>query len=191
MSKKDYSSSEEEEKEVTTNRLYVGNLAYSVSWQDLKDYMRNAGNVTYTKVLTDYYGYSKGCGIVEFETVEDAKNAVSELNDTELQGRRIFLREDREDFKSKKRVTTKKEQTEGKKVYVGNLPFSMNWRELKEHFAEAGEIERANMLMSRGRPKGAGTVQFYDEESAKKAIEMFDGTKIDEREIFVKYDDFY
>jgi RNA recognition motif-containing protein len=82
-----------------SNRVYVGNLAWSVSWQDLKDHMRDAGDVQYSKVLTDRDGRSKGCGIVEFSTVEGAKDAIEKLTDTELKGRKIFVREDREDGK--------------------------------------------------------------------------------------------
>jgi len=82
-----------------SNRVYVGNLAWSVSWQDLKDHMRDAGDVQYSKVLTDRDGRSKGCGIVEFSTVEGAQDAIEKLTDTELKGRKIFVREDREDGK--------------------------------------------------------------------------------------------
>jgi RNA recognition motif-containing protein len=41
-------------------------------------------------------GRSKGCGIVEYTTPEDAQRAIAELNDTELMGRMVFVREDRE-----------------------------------------------------------------------------------------------
>ena len=61
--------------------------------------MRDAGDVQYSKVLTDRDGRSKGCGIVEFSTVEGAKDAIEKLTDTELKGRKIFVREDREDGK--------------------------------------------------------------------------------------------
>jgi RNA recognition motif-containing protein len=82
-----------------SNRVYVGNLAWSVSWQDLKDHMRDAGDVQYSKILTDREGRSKGCGIVEFSTAEGAADAIEKLTDTELKGRKIFVREDREDGK--------------------------------------------------------------------------------------------
>jgi RNA recognition motif-containing protein len=44
-------------------------------------------------VFTDFSGRSKGCGIVEFDTVEEAQKAIDELNDTELEGRKVFIRE--------------------------------------------------------------------------------------------------
>jgi len=78
-------------------RVYVGNLSYRTSWQNLKDYFREVGNVVYCDVMRGPDKRSKGCGIVEFETKEDAQKAIDEKNDSMLQGRKIFVREDRED----------------------------------------------------------------------------------------------
>ena len=89
---------QEEVIEISSNRLYVHNLSWRVSWQDLKDHFRQAGEVIHTKILTEGPGgRSKGCGIVEMDTVDAAANAVEMLNDTDLQGRNILIREDRED----------------------------------------------------------------------------------------------
>lgn len=78
------------------NRVYVGNLSYETQWQDLKDHMRTAGDVSYVEVLRFDDGKSKGCAIVEFETNKAAQDAIRDLHDTEVDGRLIFLREDRE-----------------------------------------------------------------------------------------------
>jgi len=77
-------------------RVYVGNLSYEVRWQDLKDQMRKVGNVTFVNVLTFPDGKSKGCAVVEYATRAEALRAIKELTDTELGGRKIFVREDRE-----------------------------------------------------------------------------------------------
>merc|ERR1739848_763629 len=82
---------------VMGKRVYVGNLDWSVAWQDLKDHMRECGNVVYADVFKYDDGRSKGCGIVEYETVEEAAKAISTLNNTELNNRLVFVREDRED----------------------------------------------------------------------------------------------
>ncbi|KAJ3169763.1 hypothetical protein HK101_011430, partial [Irineochytrium annulatum] len=74
-------------------RVYVGNLAYEVGWQDLKDFMRKAGEVVFADILTQSGGRSKGCGVVEFETAEEAQRAIKDLNDTPFQGRPVFVRE--------------------------------------------------------------------------------------------------
>ncbi|KAG2444760.1 hypothetical protein HXX76_001504 [Chlamydomonas incerta] len=78
-------------------RCFVGNLAWKTSWQDLKDKFRECGNVVYTNVMRDDDGRSKGWGIVEFESPEEALHAIQTLNGAELGGRRILVREDRED----------------------------------------------------------------------------------------------
>lgn len=74
----------------TDYRLIVENLSSRVSWQDLKDYMRQAGEVTYADAHKN-----KNEGVVEFATYSDMKNALEKLDDTEVNGRRIRLIEDR------------------------------------------------------------------------------------------------
>ncbi|XP_012284896.1 serine-arginine protein 55 isoform X4 [Orussus abietinus] len=75
----------------TEYRLTVENLSSRVSWQDLKDYMRQAGEVTYA----DAHKQRRNEGVVEFATYSDLKNAIDKLDDTELNGRRIRLIEDK------------------------------------------------------------------------------------------------
>ncbi|KAK9368739.1 hypothetical protein V1509DRAFT_622649 [Lipomyces kononenkoae] len=77
-------------------RVYVGNLPYDVRWMHLKDFMRKAGEVVFADVLTLPNGMSKGCGIVEYATVDQAQNAIATLTNQELNGRVIYVREDRE-----------------------------------------------------------------------------------------------
>ena len=76
--------------------VYVGNLSWDVSWQDLKDHFKTVGNVLHADVMAMPDGRSKGCGLVSFATAQDANNAITMLNDTDLNGRPIFVREDRE-----------------------------------------------------------------------------------------------
>ncbi|KAK3375986.1 hypothetical protein B0T24DRAFT_212138 [Lasiosphaeria ovina] len=75
-------------------RVYVGNLSYDVKWHHLKDFMRQ--EVLYADVLLLPNGMSKGCGIVEYATREQAQNAVATLSNQNLMGRLVYVREDRE-----------------------------------------------------------------------------------------------
>lgn len=77
-------------------RVYVGNLSYDVKWHHLKDFMRQAGEVLFADVLLLPNGMSKGCGIVEYATREQAQNAVATLSNQNLMGRLVYVREDRE-----------------------------------------------------------------------------------------------
>lgn len=59
--------------------------------------MRSAGDVTFCDILMERgTNRSRGCGIVEYSHPKDAARAIRELTDTELDGRLIFVREDRE-----------------------------------------------------------------------------------------------
>lgn len=138
-------------------RVYVGNLSWDVSWQDLKDHMRQVSssripchrdrlfamavrcNVLFFRVnilgveQPKYYSYlseprcvywclqplnrvqagdvkfvdlfqvpggrSKGCAVVEYKNPQHAQVAIRDLNDTELRGRVMFVREDREEVR--------------------------------------------------------------------------------------------
>lgn len=74
----------------TEFRVIVKNLSSRVDWKDLKDYMRQVGEVTYA----DAHKQRRNEGIVEFASVSDMKKAIEKLDDTELSGRRIQLIED-------------------------------------------------------------------------------------------------
>ena len=63
--------------EVNIRALYVGNLPYSVGWQDLKDLFRNAGNVIRADIPTDWQNRSKGFGTIVMGSVEEARKAAS------------------------------------------------------------------------------------------------------------------
>ena len=73
------------------------------------------------------------------------------------------------------------------KVYVGNLPFSVDDNQLKELFSSYGEIEEANVIKNKfsGRSKGFGFVTFKDEESAKKAISEMNEKEVEGRALKV------
>lgn len=74
--------------------VYVGNLKYEVKWQDLKDHMKQAGNVEYCRVLTEDgtdWGRSKGAGCVRYSTEEEVQVAIQTLAETDLMGRKILV----------------------------------------------------------------------------------------------------
>ncbi|XP_016085507.1 serine/arginine-rich splicing factor 5-like [Sinocyclocheilus grahami] len=71
----------------TENRLIVENLSSRVSWQDLKDFMRQAGEVTFA----DAHRPKLNEGVVEFASHSDLKNALEKLSGKEINGRKIKL----------------------------------------------------------------------------------------------------
>jgi RNA recognition motif-containing protein len=76
------------------SKLYVGNLAYSVSNDDLHELFSQAGQVQSATVITDKFsGQSKGFGFVEMASSEEAAEAIRQFNDAELKGRNIKVNE--------------------------------------------------------------------------------------------------
>tara|TARA_Y100000310_G_C20658160_1_gene803142 strand:+ start:119 stop:373 length:255 start_codon:yes stop_codon:yes gene_type:complete len=75
----------------------------------------------------------------------------------------------------------------GNKVYVGNLPFSVNNDKLKELFSEFGDVTEAVVITDRfsGRSKGFGFVTFANDESTNKAIEAMNEKEFEGRKIKV------
>ncbi|XP_069369128.1 serine/arginine-rich splicing factor 6-like isoform X2 [Paralichthys olivaceus] len=75
----------------TEHRLIVENLSSRCSWQDLKDFMRQAGEVTYA----DAHKGRANEGIIEYRTRSEMKRAIEKLDGTDVNGRKIRLVEDK------------------------------------------------------------------------------------------------
>ena len=71
-----------------SSNLYVGNLSYNVSSEDLRELFSAHGKVKDAKVIGD-----RGFGFVEMEEVADAEKAIEALNETEHEGRTIKVNE--------------------------------------------------------------------------------------------------
>ncbi len=77
-------------------KLYVGNLSYAVTQDDLQALFSQAGKVESAVVVTDKFsGQSRGFGFVEMADANEAAQAIQTLNDTDLKGRRIKIDEAR------------------------------------------------------------------------------------------------
>lgn len=73
-------------------RLFIGNLPYSVDDRQLEEIFSKAGKVESAAVITQREtGRSKGFGFVEMATAEEAKAAIEQLNDSEVDGRKIVV----------------------------------------------------------------------------------------------------
>jgi len=76
--------------------IYVGNLSFDVTEEELKKAFEAFGKVETVRVLKDNYtGRSKGFGFVEMSNNAEAESAISELNDKELNGRKLKVNQAR------------------------------------------------------------------------------------------------
>ncbi|DAZ99241.1 TPA: hypothetical protein N0F65_008108 [Lagenidium giganteum] len=165
-----------------SRRVFVGNLAWSVRWQDLKDHMSRVGPVERAEVMEGPGGRSKGCGLVTYVKGTSAFRALSEMHDTELEGRKITVRVDQDPRQDSRKA-------HGYRVYVGNLAYSVKWQDLKDHMKQAGHVVHAGVLEEiNGRSKGCGLVEYATFEEAQQAIQELNDTELDGRLIFVRED---
>lgn len=77
-------------------KLYVGNISYEATENDIKELFSEIGEVESVKIITDAYsGHSKGFGFVEMASEEDAKKATETLNGSTFKERKIIVNEAR------------------------------------------------------------------------------------------------
>ncbi|CAK9033433.1 unnamed protein product [Durusdinium trenchii] len=209
-------------------RVYVGNLSWQATWRDLKDHCRAVGEVRRADVAGDLDGNPKGYGIVEFASPEEAQAAVEQLTGTDLLGREIFVREDREHsratlswdtlvgnscgvlrdtlaWRSCRRVTCATKASRGAssyggygyneqgpytKVFVGNLPYSVTWQQLKDEMRQVGEVQHVELFTENaephGRSKGCAVVEFATFGAAKRAVQYLHDTMLQGRYMYVR-----
>jgi RNA recognition motif-containing protein len=77
--------------------IYVGNLHFNVSEDELRKAFEEYGEVASVKIITDKYsGRSKGFGFVEMLNDKEAKEAIDNLNGAEIKGRAVNVNQARE-----------------------------------------------------------------------------------------------
>lgn len=178
ISKKDRESKFEEMKANFTN-VYVKNI--NLDWSDdkLKEFFAPYGAITSIYLEKDQEGKSKGFGFINFESHEQAVKAVADLNDTDVDGQRIYVgraqkkRERIEELKKQYESTRleKLSKYQGVNLFIKNLDDTIDSEKLEEEFKPFGAITSARVMVDEtGKSKGFGFVCFSSPEEATKAI---------------------
>lgn len=68
--------------------VYVKNIPFNYTWQNLKERFRHIGEVRYAAIKTEN-GKSKGCGVVRFASMDHARMAIKDMNNARVDGRNI------------------------------------------------------------------------------------------------------
>jgi polyadenylate-binding protein len=158
--------------------VFVKNLDKSVDEDKLKEIFGKYGEIQNAVVMRDEKG-SKGFAFVNFTDHEAANKAVEELNNIEINGKKIYVgraqkkverqAQLREKFEKLKQERLTKYQ--GVNVYVKNLDDTIDDDRLRQEFEKFGEITSAKIMRDeKGTSKGFGFVCFTQPEEASKAI---------------------
>ncbi|KAL6509400.1 Polyadenylate-binding protein 1 [Orobanche gracilis] len=97
-----------EKEEVDSRSIYVGNVDYACTPEEVQQHFQSCGTVNRVTILTDKFGQPKGFAYVEFVEAEAVQNAVL-LNESELHGRQL-------------KVSAKRTNVPGMKQYRGRRP---------------------------------------------------------------------
>lgn len=180
------------------NAVYVGNLAWSVTSEQLMNVLQQAGPVVSCEVQTTSNGKSRGFGLATFADADSAQHAIQTLRDYEIEGRLIFLREDRghlprpeKDTKSRQQRKAPEPDTPAEpstKLFVGNLPWRITGDDLKGMFSAHNPTSSLVQVGRDGRSRGYGIVEFASVDAATAAMNAVNGQVLDGRDINVRFD---
>lgn len=100
--------------EVTTPRVYVGNLSFDATESDLLELFSGIGSVQNVEIVANRDTHrSKGFGFVQLATVDEAKRAVAELHDKEYMGRKMVVSGAKAVAESRSERSERREASEG------------------------------------------------------------------------------
>lgn len=182
------------------NSVFVGNLGFSVTSEELKAEFEQIGQVTDAHIFITITGKSKGSGLVTFVKAEDAQKCLQEMQNKQIKGRPVFVRQDlatqgvqKDGRPLPSRLLANKIRIETPidcQIFIGNLPFSTTWYELRDMCAPYGEVVRSDILRDSmtGRSRGSGTVVFATKEAAAEAVAKLDKTSYKGRNLVVHID---
>ncbi|KAF8472534.1 hypothetical protein BDZ91DRAFT_790410 [Kalaharituber pfeilii] len=155
-----------------TETLYVGNMPFDITEEDLKDYFSSIGEVLGVKIIYDAKGLSKGFGYVQFADLSTAAKACENLNNTVLAGRRLNVQ-----YLAKPGANRVGPNPPSKTLFIGNMNYEMTDDDINELFKDIKNCVDVRVAMDRrtGQPRGFAHADFIDIESAVAAKEKLSG----------------
>lgn len=181
--------------EGSTNRLYVGNIPWSTTVDELRGIFSQCGTISLVEIPTGRQGRSRGYGIVEYSNVQEAAAAIQQLDGYSLGDRNITVREDKAPTKSApsksggNRGSTLGDTpaAEGCRCYVGNLAWETTEDSLIAHCSQVGTVVQSEVARQPGgRSKGWGLVDYESPEAATAAIAQLHNSELQGRSIIVR-----
>ncbi|KAI9496479.1 hypothetical protein BDB00DRAFT_758201 [Zychaea mexicana] len=175
--------------------VYVKNIDGLVSDEELGSLFRKYGTVTSVAIAKDDQGVSRGFGFVNFENHEDARKAVEELNDTDFNGRTLYVSRAQKKNEREQELRRQYEQArmeklskyQGVNLYVKNLDDDIDDERLRQEFAVYGVITSAKVMRddTTGVSRGFGFVCFSEADEATRAITEANGRMLGSKPIYV------
>ncbi|KAI9343176.1 polyadenylate binding protein [Obelidium mucronatum] len=175
--------------------IYVKNLDEAVSDEEFNTLFAAFGPIVSAVVTRDETGASKGFGFVNYEQHEDARKAVEEMHEKEINGKQVYVgrakkKAEREEELRKEYEKMREEKMnkyQGVNLYVKNLDDSIDDELLRTEFAPFGAITSAKVMYdeTKSTSRGFGFVCFSSPDEATKAVTEMNGKLINGKPIYV------
>jgi len=174
--------------------VFIKNLDEKVDDEELKKMFSAYGTIKSAVIMRDDQGKSKGFGFVNFEKPEEAEDAVTKLNDTEVDGKTVFVGRAQKKSERESELRSKFEQMkmehmtkyQGVNLYIKNLDDDIDDTKLRGIFDQFGTITSAKVMGDpKGQSKGFGFVCFSSPEEATKAVTEMNGKIVGSKPLYV------
>lgn len=182
-------------------KVYVGNCSWNTTSEDLFGAFSSTGCLN-AEVVFGRDGRSRGYGIVEYSSENDANMAISSMNNTEIDGRQIFVRLDRGKPERKSNPAggrsaggrggrrgggaEEEELVESDSVFVGNLPWTATDSDVEAIFNGQSTVSVQVMKRKDGKSRGFAIARFHSVEDAAAAIASLNEVEMDGRVLSIR-----
>ncbi|KAL7747592.1 nuclear localization sequence binding protein [Sorochytrium milnesiophthora] len=200
---------EEVKKAATSNTLWVGQLPWAATQEEIQEYFEQYGTVVAVRMSMRRGNGGRpdvftGTAHIEFQTVEEAQQAHDGASGGEFGGRQLrvdyakshaeFKRaclengeQDGADKKQLPRFAAKAHGVPGNNLFVGNLNYEVTEEQLREVFGACGKVDAVRMPQRNGQPGGFAYVTYASTEDAVKAASTLNGTDLVGRRLRIDY----
>ncbi|KAJ7993443.1 hypothetical protein DPEC_G00272490 [Dallia pectoralis] len=175
-------NSQEDKKDRDSRTLFVKNLPFSATKEDLMEVFTEAVEV---RIPPGQDGSNRGIAYISFKTEAVAEKMLTEAQGADVQGRSILVDYTGEKSQKCPRAAAQAQGgAESKTLIVNNLSYNATEDSLQSAFEGAVSIR---VPQNNGRPKGFAFIEFESTEAAKEALESLNGTEIEGRQIRLEF----
>lgn len=172
-------------------RLFVGNLPYSMTSDQLYEVFAEAGHVRFIEIIYDKVtDRSRGFGFVTMGSSDEAKEAIRMFDGSQVGGRTVRVNFPEVPRGGERKVMGPKIRSSNlsyvdtpHKIYAGNLGWGVTSQGLREAFANQEGFLSAKVIYEKasGRSRGFGFITFSTAEAAESALTAMNGVELEGR----------
>lgn len=179
--------------EIVEHGCWIGNLSFDTTKEHILNMVKaktgiEEDEISRFKLPMNTTKKNKGFCYIFFKKIEDKVKILETLNEYELNGRKLLIK-DSGDYKGRPKEAEKQKNLPSRILFLGNLSFDTNEELLRKHFQHCGEIVRIRMATfeDSGKCKGFAFVDFKDDTGPTKAINDKKCKKIAGRPLRMEY----